>query len=668
MPLNLSARHGVAVHIALFLVACGYLLAILSPQHFAPVSSFYQQAIAAATLALAATALLLSGALRDRWQLPWSWLIAVLLALAMVAGIATHPRGDTDMAIWPLGALACAAIAAWLGHDLAQAGKAQALSTALMAAFVLSAVGTAAACWLQVFYPEHQTLWLFPRPVLSAPFGNLAQRNEAALVLAFGLVGISYFSRHDVPNTGWRRALAACAAVLLLSAITLTQSRIGLAFTLTAGAAVGLLWAMPNRRLRGLVSGIVAFALGYVALQWVVYDAFGLGQLFPPGTQRLMDRGLGQRLGMLQVAWAEFSAHPLLGGGIGSFASWEYRLSLQNSAPLYSTNAHNLFAQIGAELGALGLLALIVPASISLAGIVRRLFNAGISHWPAWQIASLATLLMIAGYSMTEYPLWHVYYLIPTALLWGALDSTAFTLRPSRSVRVLLGAIPLLMVAFLLWASPRYFSIAQLFDYVYGFRNYQTARTEFKQRLNRLFFSPGFSQYTDALNFYSLSLDKFMLKDKIALGERVVSAMPNAYFVENLGMFYALDGQPRLAAQTFARACALEPAQCEAIRSDVEHMETLHSKDFSPALKAFRSLPQYGIRSTVANVLRPWDKHADGTVVTIDPAKTLFGFNLAAYASGLAQMGMKSGTFLATPASAGATAAAPAGSTPRPEK
>lgn len=652
MSMNIPARNNVAVRIALSLIATGFVLAILSPQHFAPVSSFYQQSVAAATLALAAVVLMLSTASHDRWQLPWSWVVAVLLMLAIVIGIATHPGNAADMAIWPLGALACAAIAAWLGHALAQDGKAQTLSAALMAAFVLSAVGTAVVCWLQVFYPAYKTLWLFPRPVLSAPFGNLAQRNEAALVLAFGLVGLGYFSRHGTPYSGWRRALASCTAILLLSAIALTQSRIGLAFTLTAGAAVGMLWADPTRRLRGLILGMVAFALGYLALQWLVYDAFGLGQLFPPGTQRLMDRGLGQRLGMLQVAWAEFFAHPILGGGFGSFASWEYRQALHNSAPLYSTNAHNLFAQIGAELGVLGLLALIVPASISLVGILRNLFREGICRWTAWQITNLAALLMIAGYSMTEYPLWHTYFLIPTALLWGAMDSTAMTFRPSRTIRVLLGTVPVLMVAFLLWAGVRYYAIAQLYDYVYGFKNYQAARMEFKERLDPLFFSPGFSLYTDALSFYSLSVDRFMLKDKLALGERVVLAMPNAYFIENLGMFYALNNQPGLAAQTFAKACVLEPSQCEAISQDVAHVAERHPKEFDLALQQFRALPQYGIRPKVANVLRPWDRHTDGTVVTIDPSNTLFGFDLALYASGLAQMGVKSGTFLATPANA----------------
>ena len=656
MSLENQSLKSMGVYMALGSIAIGFILAILSAEHFAPISSFYQQSATAISLWLAAVIILLSGALKGDWLLPWTWLTAALLALVIIAGVAIHPHSMADMMIWPIGALATAAMASWMGHALAQAERAQTLSAALMAAFAVSAVGTAVICWLQIFYPAYQTVWLFPRPVLSAPFGNLAQRNEAALVLAFGLLALGFFTRQGLPGLVWKRVLATGVAVLLLSAIALTQSRIGLAFTLTAGAVVGLMWAAPNKRLRGLAAGIVVFALGYLALQWLVYDAFGLGQLFPPGTQRLVDRGVGQRLGMLQVAWAEFSAHPFFGGGFGSFGGWEYKLALHNSAPLYSTNAHNLFAQIGAELGIVGLLALIVPAAISFTGIVRRLFASGISHWPAWQIASLGTLLMIAGYSMTEYPLWHTYFLIPTALLWGAMDSTAIRLKISRSIKIALGLVPILMIAFLGWAGIRYYEIAKLYDYVYGFKNYQTHREKFNTELSKLFFSPGFSLYTEALNFYGLSVDDFMLKDKITLGERVVLAMPNSYFITNLGMLYALNHQPTLAAQTFAKACALGPSQCEAIRHDVAHMAQLHPKRFEPTFQQFRALPQYGIQSKVANVLRPWDKNTDGTVVTIDPSKTLFGFDLALYASGLAQAGMRSGTFLAIPTNTAASA------------
>jgi O-antigen ligase len=119
-------------------------------------------------------------------------------------------------------------------------------------------------------------------------------------------------------------------------------------------------------------------------------------------------------------AWLIFLAQPITGVGIGQFAWHSFTLQTlpefsgaQNSYLL--SNAHNLFMQILAETGAIGLLlllALIVTWTYSFA-----------KHWtqPDWLIAALLGILFI--HSNLEFPLWYSYFLGITAFLLGLGDS-----------------------------------------------------------------------------------------------------------------------------------------------------------------------------------------------------------------------------------------------------
>jgi O-antigen ligase len=635
--------------VALTLIFIGFIAATLSPQHLLPIPSFYQEIAAGAGLLLGAFTFLFSRGLQGDWNIPWSSLTALALVAVLLIGVRVHPESSVDFLLWPVGSLIVGAMAAWLGHQFARAGHADWLINGLLFSLALLALGTTVVLWVQLFLPNQQSLWLFPRQVLQAPSGNLGQRNQSSLLLGFGLLAFAYWGRHGVPWLMTKRSIAILAILFIVSGMALTQSRIALGFLLISGLSLGALWALPTRRWRGALWGLFIIGSLYAILQWLIYTGFGLGQLFPPSTQRLADRGIGQRLGMLHVAWAEFTSHPIFGGGFGSFSDWEFRLGLQQSHPLYSTNAHNIFAQIGAELGLFGLLALLLPSGISLWFLIRRLWKEGLGQWPGWTIASLGICAMLLGYSLTEFPLWYVYFLIPFALCWGALDQTAIALRITPSVKFLLGLIPLLMLAFMSWSSMRYFEIVKLTAIATNNAVYKENKSIYQQQLQSIISSPGFSPIIEALNFYSLSVDPFMLKDKVALGERAASYYISAWFLQKLSYLYAIDHNPKKAAQTLAKACAFYPNDCPYIRNGIIHLQTLDSKIYSPVAIAFFKLPQSKIQPTNVNILKPWMHGNKGSTVTIDPKKTLFGFDLAVYASGLSEKELKSGTFIATP-------------------
>lgn len=642
-PLGLIWRLGAAALVGV------WALAILSPQHIFPVSSFYQEVAVAAVLLLATAAVVAAGALRSGFSLPWAALAPSGLLVVALLGLLLHRPSYPDALVWPLGSLLVAIIAAWLGHAWGRAGQGERLLRLWLVAFAVAAIGTVAVMWVQIFQPSMVALWLFPRQPLQAPFGNLAQRNQAALVVGFGLLALAYWGRQGVQRATLKRVLTVIGMLWLVAGLTLTQSRIGFGFLFVAGVAFGLLWAPAQRRLLGAVLGVVALFAAYALMQWLIYSAFGLGQLFPPGAQRLLDRGAGQRLGLWAVALQEWRAHPVFGGGFGSYAAWDYHLALEQAQPLFADNAHNLFAQIAAETGTAGLLVVLLALAGSALGMWQSWVRQGLQLWTDWRIPLLGVCAMVAGYSLTEYPLWYVFFSVPFFMAWGALDATLVTLRPSRSVRVLLVALPLAMVSYLGWAAMRYAEVAKLSQAVFMPNTMPMPADELAQRIRVAVNSPGFSPYVEALVFVQMSTDRFMLPDKIALGEGVVATYSSPVLIAKLATLYGLDGQTERAARHFARLCAYFPNDCENAARNIAELKKQYPQQFNPVAKRFFTMPQSKIKPTNVNVLRPWEKHADGTTVTIDPSKTLFGFDLALYASGLAQQGVKGGRFIAAP-------------------
>ncbi|HML80639.1 MULTISPECIES: PglL family O-oligosaccharyltransferase [Thiomonas] len=641
-------RNVVAFSGATGLLLLAWVGAAISAQHYFPISTFYQELAVAAAVLLAAVLQLAVPAKGPGVVVPWIALPFGGLALLGLLDIALQRTAYADAMIWPLGSLAVAAIAALLAARWAGQGLSERLMQVFARAFVLGAVGTALSMWAQVFLPDMVAIWLFPRSPLQAPMGNIAQRNQAALFLGFGLLALAYGLRADKRRRSML-VLSVPLVVLLTSGIVLSQSRIGMAFLAVAGVMGGMMISAPRRRVISALLGLIGAAALYALLQWVIYTGFGLGQLFPPGLQRLADRGLGQRLGLWQIAGEAFKTHPLLGVGLGNYVQWDYRLALSQAQPLFANNAHNLFAQLAAETGLLGLLAVIVPAAISVARAWRAWASRGLQAWEDWRLFALGVCLMVLGYSLTEYPLWYVFFAVPFAMCWAVLDTPAAKLTPSPQWRWPVGALLIAALGFCAWSARAYADISKVSSEVFlsnaATANSANLRSAVRDTLN----VPSFSPYADALVFAQMGTDDFMLSDKIALGERVVTTYSSPQLIAKLATLYGMAHDTTSAAHSFARLCAYFPNDCGHARENLRALQKKNPNDFDPVSRLFFSMPQSRIKPQDVNVLRPWDHHAEGTVVTIDPSKTWFGFDLALYASGLADQGLREGTFLATP-------------------
>jgi len=651
MMLPTDRRSVVIFSLSVGLLLLAWVGAAISAQHYFPISTFYQELAVAAAVLLAAVLQFIERPKEPSVIVPWIAVPFGGVALLGLLDIALHRITYADAMIWPMGSMAVAAIAALLAARWAAQGYSERLMQVWAWAFVLGAIGTALSMWAQVFLPDTVAIWLFPRSPLQAPMGNIAQRNQAALFLGFGLLALGYALRCRQRR---RSALvvsvvmAAPLVMLLISALVLSQSRIGMAFLAVAGVMSGMMLGAAHRRVTSALLGLVASIALYILLQWVIYTGFGLGQLFPPGLQRLADRGLGQRLGLWQIALEAFKAHPIIGIGMGNYVQWDYRLALSQSQPLFANNAHNLFVQLAAETGLVGLLVVIVPSCISVARAWASWANRGLQAWESWRFLALGVCLMVLGYSLTEYPLWYIFFAVPFAMCWAVLDTPAAVLRPSREFRWLFGALLLIALAFCAWSARAYADIAKASAEVFLSPAETANSPSVQDSVRKALRAPGFSPYADALVFALMEPDHFMLPDKIALGERVVTTYSSPRLIAKLATLYGQAHETAAAARSFARLCAYFPDDCGHARENLLTLKKTNPEDFAPVARMFFSMPQSRIKPQDIDVLRPWDHHAEGTVVTIDPSKTWFGFDLALYASGLAQQGLSGGRFLAT--------------------
>lgn len=304
---------------------------------------------------------------------------AVLLALALAAalGAATRPSG----AVLALGAFAVlSALSGVWGQEgaalrtaplpllygavlwAAEGAERRALLGALRAAILAAAVAGI------VSYRGGRLDW----PVTYA--------NGLGLVCVTGVL-----LWLGLPSSRPRAARTAAAICALAAVLTFSRS------ALLAGAAGLVLLAARSGSIRvprGVVAGGVALLLALgIALAQPVAARFAAPAPDEQDARRLLDVSGHGRTTLWRLAWEEGRAHPLAGGGAGTWS--RYALEREAGRPL-PANAHSLELETFAELGLAGLALL----AVFLVLLVRR---------AASEPAALAIVLVWAAVSATDW-------------------------------------------------------------------------------------------------------------------------------------------------------------------------------------------------------------------------------------------------------------------------
>ena len=160
---------------------------------------------------------------------------------------------------------------------------------------------------------------------------------------------------------------------------------------------------------------------------------------------RLFSAAGNGRTAYWRVAWEETRAHPLLGGGAGSYGRWWLN---RRPTGFGALDAHDLYLETLAELGPIGLLLLLGMLGLPLAFIVRVRHTPVACACGAAYIAFLAHALLDWDWELAGVGLAGL--LCGAAVLLGAASKRKLVLPwPARTAAVAI-ALPLLAFVFVL--------------------------------------------------------------------------------------------------------------------------------------------------------------------------------------------------------------------------
>jgi len=570
-PPRLAARIALAC-VALLCAAPGAL-----GIHLVPLTTFYEEWLAAA-FGTAACAALLVGSRAQPIAVPATALPLIgflgVLGLQLALGRTAYAQQVTLAMLYVLFAIAML----WCGLQLRAAAGAARAAAVVAAALVVGGALNAAAAVLQSYAPG-SALGAFALPLASPrASGNLGQANLLADQLAVAGVSLVYLHAR-----GTVRILPAAAIGLLLAAgMTLCGSR-----SVWIYAAWVLAWALyahratqaPHYRtaawaVAAAVGALVALAFALppsaapaaqAAAPEATAVASGLGRLATTG----IDAGSeGLRRYFLEQAWLMFRSAPALGVGVGGFpfAFLEQGARFAElGIPGQERNAHNLVAHLAAETGIAG-------AACVLAALVLWLWGALAApldreRW--WIIGAVGVVLL---HSLVEYPLWYAHFLGPFALLVGLGEARAFAPRNRRLAIATAAAVVVLGAAVLgsLWRG-----YGELRRWIYlvpeqALNDPAVVRrqAEAVERLHPTLLGP----YVELALASTLRMDGANLAAKLELNGRVLRFAPIAPVVFRQIVLLAAAGRNAEATRLLDAAAVLHPNDLDAFAADVERL------------------------------------------------------------------------------------------------
>lgn len=422
---------------AVVLLAAGWL----NPTRHLPWSGFYSELPAA----LAGVLMVLAAA-----TVPGSeQRIGRGAAVALVSGVAlpfVHHLALQDMyfgdafvsAAYVAGAMLCLIAGR---HDARCSAEQHVRATDIWAWFFLvvslSATSIGLAQWLGV---STSSEWIVEGRPGSRIEANVGQSNHVATLLVFGLLSVAYL-RASARLSG---ITTACAVVMLIVGIALTQSRTPLAIAVVLAVWYATrraeLWA-PNRIGTGNVGALVML---YGVALWAT--------VVLPGPLLLTDSAVEPRTGtgLRPLLWAQMvhavALEPWTGYG------WLQGLAAQAAAAIdkpgleYANYAHNIVLDLMVWNG--------VPLGLLLTGVLIYWYvKAGVRARGHVDSFRFAILTAFAVHSMLEYPFAYAYFLVPVAWLAGELFAAPPSSKrgavPTRTV-LRVGAVVMSLVLFVI--------------------------------------------------------------------------------------------------------------------------------------------------------------------------------------------------------------------------
>jgi len=549
----------------LCLALCGLLVSapFLNPYHSYPLLTFYTEWLAFA-IGLAALAAIAVTPSRNAVPIPGMCvgllLVTALLVLQAALGQVAYPLRSATGALYTSWAALLVMLGAWVRSELGEAAVSRALQWWIAAAGLLAA----ASGFVQYYHIPLPAggAYVAVQPI-NAMFGTVNQPNNFADYLGCAVISVAFLHA--------RNALGLLPALLialpLAAGMALSGSRSSWAYFAIAFATVPLLRLGGHPPEAKRILRLSCFALAVFLLVQILnlYTGIFVGPEGTPSSsgERLMRYlelgGTGERPIRLQLflyAWLMFLSSPLLGVGFGEYAWRAFELAAglgAGSPPGLDRHSHNLFLQLLAETGIVGLSCVAIP----LVHWFWRMPWRSLTLDRCWMIGVLA---VVGLHSMVEFPLWHANFLGMFALLFGAASPGGASVAPTRLRRGLVLVVVLAggFTARGVWSDYRSFE-----------RWYLALETKLARGgtpgsgdlddLMKLREGSLFGPYFERITSEAIGIDEEGLGDKLALNTQVMRAYPMPSVVLRQVALLALSGRDAEAARALRAAATVYP-------------------------------------------------------------------------------------------------------------
>ncbi|KVP48873.1 PglL family O-oligosaccharyltransferase [Burkholderia ubonensis] len=555
--------------------------------HTYPIPTFYSEFSALALyLLLGASVILLVRTSRPAtpFAAPAAFAAPLGFAAVLVAQVALMPLRVPSMNWLAVGYLGAALVAMQAGYALAREQLAEAAARIMAGALLIGGVFAVFCQVVQLFRLESVLspfVVVYNIAVERRPYGNMAQANHLATYIAFALAGALYLVQ--------TRRLAVWAwlmlSVVLSGGLALTVSRgpwLQVAVMVVAGfwmarvESRGKPGAPANVRARAWLMPVLLAAV-FVAVNGAVRWAnlhYHLN-LAVSAAERMRDAGqIAPRLALWKYGLAMFREHPLLGVGWGEFPSHQFALARALGGVEIANNSHDIFIDLLAKSGLLGL-------GVLVATLVLWFVRALRAPQTSTRVFGFALVGVLLMHALVEYPQQYMFFLLPVMFVIGLLEAKPLRIVPGRAAFALFA---LLTFGGLLAALP-------------VLRDYQRAEVLY-------YGTDPAAQYRDAPSLLFgawgdygaatlLTLSRDALPAKLAAHERAIALLPGETVLRRYAVLQALDGRDADALDTVARLHVF----AKELKDWPQQLAALYKLcDEQPSLKAFRAalVAKYG--------------------------------------------------------------------------
>ncbi|WP_206954067.1 PglL family O-oligosaccharyltransferase [Trinickia acidisoli] len=526
-------------------LAFAVLLPYAVTNHTYPIPTFYAEFTALSLYLLVGAAVLLmvvSARPRPQYAMPSVALVPIAFGSLLVLQTFVLPLAQPSMNWLGAGFLLAGFMATQAGYGFARAGVAD---TALRWAAAALIVGGLFAVFCQVVQLFHAEARFAPFVVAynvateRRPFGNMAQANHLATVIAFALAAAMYLVQTRRLNIiVWVAVSAIC---VLGQALTVSRgpwlqtavivvAGFWMAFVVPRGigaARRGMReWVIP-------VLLVILFVAVNLAVRWANLR-FHL-DLDVSAAHRFEDKGqFVLRLAMWKYGWTMFTGHPLLGVGWGEFPRFEYELVKRLGDVEIANNSHDIIIDLLAKTGAVGL-------AIVLLGLLAWLWRVLRAPHTPERVFGLALIGALLMHALVEYPQQYMFFLLPAMFVFGILETKPLDFVPGRFA---LGLQLLVVAGGFAALGPIYRDYARAEVLYYGAHPAE----EYRAAPSVLFGAWG--EYGMAT---LLSIDSNDLQTKLAMHEKALALLPGETVLRRYAALLALDGKENQAFDTVER-------------------------------------------------------------------------------------------------------------------